>query len=208
LFLDEIDELPLELQPKFLRVLETGQTKRLGEEGYSQVDFRVIVATKQNLVDLVDRGLFREDLYYRIAVVKIFLPPLRERPEDIPRLARHLARRISDGRVEQLDPETEELLINNEWRGNVRELRNAVERILALGSPEISSGQLNGGRTASSPSRLGKYRDAKDAAIREFTVEYLKNLMAQNDGNLSRAAKAAGLSRNHLRDLLKKNDLY
>jgi hypothetical protein len=132
-FLDEIDELPLELQPKLLRVLETSQVKRLGEVEHKTVDVRIIAATKSDLQDEVSAGRFRQDLYYRLAVVQLHLPPLRERLEDIPLLVNHLVRGLTGGKVKRLPQETVESFLRHGWPGNVRELRNAVQRTLTLG---------------------------------------------------------------------------
>jgi DNA-binding NtrC family response regulator len=210
-FLDEIGELPLELQPKLLRVLETCQVKRLGDTSYLPVDFRVLAATRRNLATEVSSGRFREDLFYRIAVIRIQLPPLRERREDIPALARHLASQISGGKVEKLDVECEERFMHTDWPGNVRELRNAVQRTLALGTAEddptmASLWPEKPQRSSSAP--VDKYRQAREQTIREFDRAYLTDLMTRFDGNLSRAAKAAGISRNYLRELLRKHGLY
>jgi DNA-binding NtrC family response regulator len=141
-FLDELGELPADLQPKLLRVLETGGFKRIGENQPRRVDVRVIAATKRNLEEEVAAGRFRDDLFYRVAVVRLELPPLRERTEDIPFLANHLARKAGLGSKEKLDGEVIEEFLHRNWPGNVRELRNAVQKTLALRS-------VGGGRTVS-----------------------------------------------------------
>jgi DNA-binding NtrC family response regulator len=139
-FLDEIDDLPLGLQPKLLRVLETGTVKRVGETTFRHMNVRIVATTKKKLVDQVRKELFRSDLYYRLAVVKIQLPPLRERPEDIPMLARHLATQIAGLSESPLSAAGEEYLMRQKWPGNVRQLRNAIERMLAL-RMEMSGGE-------------------------------------------------------------------
>ncbi|MDY0002986.1 MAG: sigma 54-interacting transcriptional regulator [Polyangia bacterium] len=131
-FLDELGELPLSLQPKLLRVLETGQVKRLGDVRHQAVDVRIIAATKRNLASEVAAGRFRDDLFFRVAVVQLVLPPLRDRREDILFLARALLRQLSQGEREAVPVELEETWLQHDWPGNVRELRNAVHQILAL----------------------------------------------------------------------------
>jgi transcriptional regulator with PAS, ATPase and Fis domain len=211
-FLDEIDDLPLELQPKLLRVLESHQIRRVGDVDYVPVDVRVVAATKRDLSEAVERGRFREDLYYRIAVIRIPMPTLRDRREDIPLLARHLAGSLSGGMVDHLDPEIEELFLHSDWPGNVRELRNSVQRMLALGTLETTSGSSAGGIRKKKPeakiSSDVSYRKAKGNALRDFNRAYLADLMSRFGGNITRAAEAAGISRPYLRTLLKQCGLY
>ena len=149
LFLDEIAELPLDVQPKLLRFLENGEVFPLGEHKPVKVDVRVIAATHRDLAELVRLGRFREDLYYRLQVVPIHVPPLRERPADIPLLARHFARELSgEGQPPVFSPDAITALLAHPWRGNVRELRNVIERALAF-SPRpdlIESRHLRMGR--------------------------------------------------------------
>jgi DNA-binding NtrC family response regulator len=139
LFIDELGELPLELQPKLLRVLETREVRRLGGRQVIPVDLRVVAATHRDLAREVNEGTFREDLYYRLAVVRVRVPPLRERREDIPGLVAHFIRRglagdpaRGEALVDSLSPATRDRLLRHPWPGNVRELRNVVERSLAL----------------------------------------------------------------------------
>jgi DNA-binding NtrC family response regulator len=211
-FLDELGELPLELQPKLLRVLETGQVKRVGDVQHLPVDVRVIAATKRDLAHEVAENRFREDLFYRVAVVQLHLPPLRDRREDIPTLAQHLAVQISGGEVRTLPREAEEFFMHHDWPGNVRELRNVIQRMLALGVVAIGP-QPKVGPTAASSEMVHKewpleYRKARGQAIDEFERSYLRDLMTRFEGNLSAAARAAGIDRKYLRDLLKKHGLY
>ncbi|HTN91121.1 MAG TPA: sigma 54-interacting transcriptional regulator, partial [Sorangium sp.] len=142
LFLDELGELPPDLQPKLLRVLESGEVRRVGLNKPRRVDVRVVAATNRSLARAVELGAFREDLYYRLAVVPIRLPPLRERPEDIPLLVHHLEQQLAS-RIPGAAPLPErvvDLFAEQSWPGNVRELRNAVARALALGAP-VPAGQ-------------------------------------------------------------------
>ncbi len=204
-FLDEIGDLPLDLQPKLLRVLESNQVKRLGDVNYTAVDVRVIAATKRNLKADVAKGLFREDLFYRIAVVHLQMPPLRDRLEDVPLLVNHLVGQISGADSSRLAPETVESFMHHEWPGNVRELRNAVQRTVALGLADTGAPAQAGARPRS-PAKAG-YRQAREKLLRDFDRTYLTDLMARFKGNQSAAAKAAGISRSYLRELLKKHGL-
>jgi DNA-binding NtrC family response regulator len=212
-FLDEFDELALEIQPKLLRVLETSQVRRLGDTDFSPVDVRIITATKRDLAAEVAGGRFRQDLFYRVAVVRLRLPPLRERIEDIPLLANHLAAQMSDGKVTVLATEVLESFMQSEWPGNVRELRNAVQRTLALGKtgtgtePTSTPPAPAAGNQEVLPAPA-EYRAARDQAMRSFDMNYLMDLWSRHEGNLSAAAREAGISRVYLRDLLKKYGLY
>jgi transcriptional regulator with GAF, ATPase, and Fis domain len=204
LFLDEVGELSASLQPKLLRVLERKQIKRVGASAYQSVDVRVIAATNRELRAEVNAQRFRPDLYYRLAVVEVRLPPLRERKEDIPAIVEHL--------VEQLDPEKEASLVRSqgfldevmrhEWPGNVRELRNYIERCIALGMPmPLASESEPAGDAlvdASKPLRLAK-------EIWNTTCErrYLIEIIRRHDGNKTAAARAAGIDRNHFHRLLR-----
>jgi transcriptional regulator with PAS, ATPase and Fis domain len=139
LFLDEIGELPIDIQPKLLRFLENSEVFPLGERRPLHVDVRIVAATHRDLGALVHEGRFRDDLYYRLHVVPLFVPPLRERREDIPVLARHFVRELSrQGEPPVLAPDAIAALVGHPWPGNVRELRNAIERALAFSpAPEV-----------------------------------------------------------------------
>jgi two-component system response regulator AtoC len=135
LFLDEIAELPLDLQVKLLRVLQEGEIRRVGDTRTVKVDVRVIAATSQNMLEAVEQGTFRKDLYYRLNVVPLHIPPLRERREDIALLTRHFIKKHSQemGKdIQDISPEAMKLLLKCEWRGNVRELENALERAIVM----------------------------------------------------------------------------
>jgi len=134
LFLDEIGELPLKLQPKLLRFLESGEISRLGETRPRNVDVRVVAATHRNLKKMVKEGTFREDLYFRIDVVSVHIPPLRDRPSDILPLARHFMQQLTPAGVSPpiLCSDAAALLLSRSWPGNVRELRNTIERAMAF----------------------------------------------------------------------------
>lgn len=223
-FLDELGELPLPLQPKLLRVLEAGQVKRLGDTRHKKIDVRIITATKRRLLDEVSRGRFRDDLYYRIAVVTLRLPPLRERPEDIPMLVKHLVGHLSGGKVTRLSQQTVEYLLRCDWPGNVRELRNVLQGAMALQATDKDHSSLHldalpqAGMSApsspavrassASPGPEARFREAREQVILSFERDYLGRLWKEANGNLSAAARAAGIDRKYLRDLLKKHGLY
>ncbi len=221
-FLDEIGELSLELQPKLLRVLERKQLKRVGQSRYVPVDVRVIAATNRNLQSEVNSRRFRADLYYRLAVLEVRLPALRERPDDLPLLVEHILSGL--GAAER--PEASVLrgeaaltdLMRHPWPGNVRELRNYVERCLALADrgplsaapPEadgFASGERESERPLADAAPGGNLRSARQTWLREFEKRYLEELLAQNGGNVSAAARSAGIDRKYLYRLLWRNGL-
>ncbi len=157
IFLDELSELPVTLQPKLLRVLESGQVRRLGTNDFRKVDVRVISASQRDLAVEVAAGNFRQDLYYRLVVAQILLPPLRERPEDIPVLAQHFLGRLSDNRDSRLPPEAVEQLLHHHWPGNVRELRNVIHCALVV-PPGITA------PSPPSPPSFGSQAEGQQAA--------------------------------------------
>jgi DNA-binding NtrC family response regulator len=202
LFLDEIAELPLDLQPKLLRVLEQRQITPLGDTRPRDVDIRVIAASHQDLARCVERRTFRKDLYFRLAVVKIAVPPLRQRREDIPLLARALAQQIrpdvDPDRV--LEPQVIAAMAHHDWPGNVRELRNVVERLLAVG--ELATALRGPARVP-----LGSYAQARRDAIDRFERAYCDEIMHASGGVIVEAARRAGLSRQMWHRLLKKHGI-
>jgi DNA-binding NtrC family response regulator len=219
LFLDEIGELALDLQPQLLRVLDKRQVRRVGETAPVDVDIRVVAATHRDLRAMVKAGQFREDLYYRLAVVRAEIPPLRERLADLPALARHFAQEMGRSGFD-LSAELLEQLARHDWPGNVRELRNVVERALSLGSSGLGlddeaagAGRARAaGPTAAAPAGLAPaaevlelpFKEAKAALIEGFEREYLVHLLARHRGNISRAAAEAGIDRNYIHRLVKK----
>ncbi|MFQ5843474.1 MAG: sigma-54-dependent transcriptional regulator [Planctomycetota bacterium] len=209
LFLDEIGDLPLGLQAKLLRVLQEQTFERLGGSEPVRVDVRLLCATHQDLEALVGQGRFREDLYYRIHVVPLQVPPLRERREDIPLLASHFAREAGrrNGRVvEGLETETEALLASQEWPGNVRQLRNVIERAIVLGSgPRLRVQDLGLGSTNHRPESPGaggeglieRLLDSR-ITFSQFERELLTMALVSTHGNQSRAARMLGMTRRTL----------
>jgi two-component system, NtrC family, response regulator GlrR len=212
IFLDEIGELPQDLQPKLLRVLERRQVRRLGSNRYENVDVRVVAATNRDLRAQVNEGSFRSDVYYRLAVVKLTLPALRERAEDIPLLVEHFRDRLGlDARLAEalFTPEFIAKLQRAAWPGNVRELRNFLERCavmqqsMPLGE-DASAASLDGGFNVDPHV---SYSEAKQACVREFERRYLSGLMQLHQGNISRAAREAGMDRPYLYKLLQRHGL-
>jgi transcriptional regulator with GAF, ATPase, and Fis domain len=251
IFLDEIGELELSLQPKLLRVLEQREIKRVGGDRQLKVDVRVVAATNRDLREEVNRSQFREDLYFRLSVVNVELPPLRERREDIPSLAHHFLREVAArrGLAMSFSQETLAALMTHAWPGNVREMRNVVERAAALTDEPIltradlmfgremgpsvlvshdlaQAGAVAAQRAAAAlggmelPAQRGPatfdpgllrgglaFKQTKQSVVDAFEVAYLQALMARNEGNITRASQEAGLTRYHLRELLKRHGL-
>ena len=205
LFLDEIGELPLEVQPMLLRALESGEIQPVGEEQTKRVKVRVVAATNRSLAEDVRAGRFREDLFFRLAVVTLRVPPLRERADDISLLATRFAQ--AEGAPE-LPAELLAELASRAWPGNVRELKNAVLAFLALGDfPETHS--LGSDDDIDGPLRkvvdLSRgYAEQKDDLANRFTRVYLEALMRKVGGNQTEAARIAGLDRGYLGRLVAK----
>jgi DNA-binding NtrC family response regulator len=212
LLIDEIGDLPLELQPKLLRVLERREIRRLGETQVRSVDVRVIAATHRDLRALVKAGSFRQDLYYRLAVCEVRVPPLRERREDIAVLVDHLLGELGSGkRSEDMSKGTLELLESYDWPGNVRELRNIVARLLLF--PEEASNLLvSPSDVANDGAQALQRLDLPLKAAREFVVasferRYLGAKIAAAQGNMTQAAASMGISRQYLYRLLEQHGL-
>jgi transcriptional regulator with GAF, ATPase, and Fis domain len=206
LFLDEVGELPLDVQPMLLRALESGEVRALGDDNARRVKVRVITATNRVLAEEVRAGRFREDLYFRIAVVTLTVPPLRERRGDVELLAAHFA--ALDGAPALPDALLADLT-SRRWSGNVRELRNAVQAYLALGElPPGGVGADDGGLERALRKYVDlerAYAEQKDDLGARFTRVYLEALMRRADGNQTEAARIAGLDRGYLGRLLVKH---
>ncbi len=215
LFLDEIGDMPLSIQAKFLRVLQEGEIEALGSNAVKSVDVRIIAATSQDLEKLIEERRFRADLYYRIAVLAINVPPLRDRLEDIPVICERLLEetpRAENTRGWILEPDATELLQRHDWPGNVRELRNVLERAAAIASSEVLDSTVITRampRLASaSPRPVAKaggenLADARARAEREAIMDALK----QAHGHRTAAAKILGVSRTQFYEKLKRYDL-
>ena len=202
-FLDEIGHLPIDLQPKLLRALENHEIRRVGGQTTRKIDVRVIGATHVDLAAAVTRGEFREDLFYRLNVVPLVLPPLRERGDDVEILAEAFARRLAGQYglpVPELTPEARTLIRSYDWPGNVRELRNAIERALVLSAPGTLELTELTGRVAPEPGRDGRLPfPAPLRAITQAAVVATLELVA---GNKSEAARRLGISRPRLQRIL------
>jgi two-component system response regulator GlrR len=207
IFLDEIGDMPLSIQAKLLRVLQERQFYPVGSEKSVEVDIRVIVATQRDLEGHVKQGLFREDLFYRIHVVPIFLPSLRERKEDIPPLVEHFLKKFSQQMkkdVKRLDPKAMQKLMLHEWPGNVRELENTIEYAVAMTQQDVINEDLIlQTKIPISQESIMPLREARD----EFEKEYLIRLLEFCEGNVTKAAKLAGKHRVDFYDLLKRHGL-
>ncbi len=220
LFLDEIGELPLDVQPKLLRVLETGEFRRVGANRSSFCEARIIAATKRDLKLEVERGKFREDLYFRLAVVPLTVPPLRQRREDIPALVECFLQqaRQRDPRLEQLSLSQDTLagLMAHDWPGNVRELRNVLDRATYIAAtslepslrlvdlPMLTRGAHPGDWSFD---EKGSYKDTRAHFEQEFERRYVSWLLDKHEGNVSAAARAAKMDRKHLHDLARRHGL-
>jgi transcriptional regulator with PAS, ATPase and Fis domain len=222
IFLDEIGELPLELQPKLLRVLEQREVRRVGSSKTKPVDVRIVAATNRNLREQVNTGRFREDLYYRLAVVELALPSLRDRMEDLSLLTNHLLQQASHNPgVQEIAPEVMDIFQSYRWPGNVRELKNVLLRAIPFcDGSRITIDALPEGLKAkkqeapptpppppqAAPSTLA-FKDAKDQLIEAFERAYVVDLLERHDGNVSKAAHSADMDRKSITRLMKKHGI-
>jgi transcriptional regulator with GAF, ATPase, and Fis domain len=219
LFLDELGELSQDLQPKLLRALEQREIRRVGSSKPIKVDVRVIAATNRNLEEEVRAGRFRQDLFYRLSVVRIQLPPLRERPEDITLLVDHFLEsgafnRRPDGsrRVTGIDREALDLLASYTWPGNVREMLNVIERAVSFCEgerirPQDLPDQLRMAVTSPGIDAVyneATFKEAKEKWVSSFERDYILALLRKNNGNISHAAREADIDRKYFRKLMKK----
>jgi two-component system, NtrC family, response regulator HydG len=224
LFLDEIAELPVALQVKLLRALQERQIRRVGGTSLVDVDVRLVSATNRDLREATAKGQFREELYYRVNVIAIQLPPLRERAGDVRLLVQAFLKRYGDGRINEMEAAAIATLERYRWPGNVRELQNVVERACALAEGErITVRDLPdyvlGGETAvgapdpvtavamPDPRADLTLKDAKDRWMGVLEASYLRQILARHDGNISVAAKAAGIDRRTFHRLINKHSL-
>ncbi len=209
LFIDELDDLPLDLQPKLLRAIEERVFMPLGSNKPVKFDARVVAASKKDLWKEVSYGNFREDLYYRLSVVSMRLPPLRERPEDIPLLFDHFSKG-TDLCFDRLSRDVQTRWLQHTWPGNVREIRNAVERLHAFGADGLGlnpeTGRSPGSRDVLlRPDLESPFKQAKEKLILEFERKYLERLMQGAKDGIAGAARRAGIDRKHLYSLLERH---
>jgi DNA-binding NtrC family response regulator len=206
LYLDDVDDIPLGQQAKLLRAIEEKVFERVGGNTPIKADVRIIASTKRNLLEKIGEGEFREDLYYRLDVLRINIPPLRERLEDVPLLAEHLLNRIAAGRLCPIAPDAMELLSRHEWPGNVRELYHTLERTYLIGGGNISADVLAaeiGGPDPNQRLPVGGFQAAIDHAEKQLLQEALRT----SNGNKSAAAAALGMKPSTFRDKLSKHGL-
>jgi DNA-binding NtrC family response regulator len=230
LYLDDVDDIPLEQQSKLLRAIDEKVFERVGSTAPIKADVRIIASTKRNLLEKIAEGGFREDLYYRLDVLRIVVPPLRERLEDVPLLAAHFLRRIAGDRPYRIEPEAMALLERHAWPGNIRELAHALERVYLVGggriTPELLEAEMTGlaSATRSSPLRApteggsGEGQGVRAAgeapaarpfqtAMDETERELLERALRTAGGNKTAAAAALGMKPSTFRDRLAKHGL-
>ena len=209
LFLDEIGELPMDLQPKLLRALESREIRRIGGRTTIECDLRIVAATNRDLRSEVNRGTFRADLYYRLAVVKLELPPLRARTGDVPILVDHLLRRIGASAATLADltaPSFVAELAAAAWPGNVRQLRNHLEQCVVFGERR-SPGDPTTPHPSTTVDASLPYEIARRQAIDAFERAYVASLLERSKDNVAQAARDAGVNRAYLHRLLRRHGL-
>jgi DNA-binding NtrC family response regulator len=206
LYLDDVDDIPLEQQPKLLRAIEEKVFERVGGTTPIKADVRIIASTKRNLLEKIAEGTFREDLYYRLDVLRIAVPPLRERREDVPALAEHLLRRIAADRPCQVEPGAIDLLARHNWPGNVRELYHTLERAYLIGGGQITAEVLAGAIGGPEGSQRPPAGDFQ-ATIEHAEKQLLQEAMRNSSGNKTAAAAALGMKPSTFRDKLAKHGL-
>jgi DNA-binding NtrC family response regulator len=220
LFLDEIGEIQVGLQAKLLRVLQEKTFERVGDEKTRQVDVRIISATNRDVLKEIKSGKFREDLYYRLNVVNIKIPPLRERPEDIPELVEFFMGQFSVQRGQgmfRISPDALRFLQTYNFPGNIRELRNILERSCLLCSdqrieksditPGISPRDISDSDPSVSVPGQGSETPKFSLARNQFEIGYLTRLLSVTRGNVSQASRLAGIDRNNFKDKLRKHGI-
>ena len=209
IFLDEVGDMSAKTQAKVLRVLQEGEVERIGSAKTIKVDVRVIAATNKDLEEEIAKGTFREDLYFRLSVIPIQLPPLRERPDDIPALVTHFAEQLSrdnNRRTPKFTPQAVEFLKQQRWKGNIRELRNAIERVVIMADDRVDvddlrdlvrlepRGAVGDNNEVRGDARPGTLREFKESAERAFLVQKLR----EHAWNISKTAEVIGTPRSNL----------
>jgi DNA-binding NtrC family response regulator len=216
IYLDDVDDIPLEHQAKLLRAIEEKVFERVGGTKLHKANVRIIASTKLNLMDKIADGTFRQDLYYRLDVLRVRIPPLRERREDIPELSQHLLKRIAGGPTYRIEPEAVEVLASHAWPGNVRELYHTLERALLISGGDITADLLRSeiGELPSADSSVGQMPSAEipanggfKAAIDFAEKQLLMNALDACGGNKTAAAASLGMKPSTFRDKLAKHGL-
>ena len=222
LFLDEIGDLSMGMQVKLLRLLQEGEYKPVGSNAIRKVDIRFVAATNQNLAESIRTGGFREDLFYRLNVINIHLPPLRDRLEDIPLLASHFLEKynvLHGKNVARIGRQAMDYLMAREWPGNVRELENLIERGVIMSAEDTllmedlaNSDALAPPPPAAEPASTEDifsmpFKEAKDRLLEDFQTQYISRVLARHAGNVSQAAKESGLKRQYLHRLMRETNL-
>lgn len=218
LFMDEIGDIPKSVQAKMLRVLQEGEFMSLGDTVTKKVDVRIIAATNQELLQRVQEKEFREDLYYRLNVINITMPPLRERKEDIPLLVKHFIEKYNkkeNKQIKGISPEIEKEFYNYNWPGNVRELENVIERAITLTNEDIISLNVilplvkkeEGANSLGDELLSQPYKEARRKALDAFNIKYITNVLNKNTGNVTNAAKESEIERQYLQRMLKRYNI-
>ena len=220
IFLDEIGDIPVSVQTKLLRVLQEKEIRPLGSNSTIPIDVRVVASTNQDLEEKIRTGTFREDLFYRLNVVTVTLPPLRERKEDIPALAVHFLSKYMQEYNRQglrFSSEALECLLSRPWKGNIRELENTIRRAVLLARngmlepPDLYGGGEPGDLpcAAAAITELLKrpYIDAKKSLVDQFSIRYIENILTRTGGNVTEAARISGLERQGLQRLMRRYEI-
>ena len=196
LFLDEIGELPVEMQPKLLRALEAREIRSVGGRATRPINVRVIAATSRRLAEAARTGEFRSDLFYRLAVCRVTVPPLRDRPEDVVPIARAMLRTLRNDPLVEIPPDLASMLQAYSWPGNVRELRNVVERWAALGRLDRTMfDPIQAQNGADDDLAMLPYHEARKIVLDRFEEKYLPRVLARANGVMARAAELAEVAR-------------
>jgi len=220
LFLDEIGDMPLAVQARLLRVLQEGEVRPVGGNGVRDIDVRVIAASHVDLGQAAERGKFRKDLYYRLNVVVLTIPPLRERREDLPELCARFLTKHGGGASLSLSPTALDAITSYYWPGNVRELENAIQSAIALRSGDVIGieslpaglkSRIHGSRPIPLPQLAGDEQltltEAKKLVSAQFERDYLQQIMQRAQGSVAEAARLAGLDRTNFRRLLQRHNI-
>lgn len=221
LFLDELGDLSLVMQVKLLRLIQEGEFKVIGSNTIRKADIRFIAATHQNLKEKIKKGEFREDLYYRLNVINIHIPPLRERVSDVPLLANHFLQKhnvLHGKHITRISKEAMNHLMQRDWPGNVRELENTIERGVIMAAGDVlETADISPNHQTAPASTLTidtseeifsmPFKEAKDKLIEEFQSHYITKILAKHAGNVTQAAKESGLKRQYLHRLMRDTKL-